>query len=126
METLLHDPSDLPRSGFFKTRLVKDGPWLAAKIFPTPCHCTVNGGDDNEPHLWKITCDRYPHPKLSAEVDGEISDPSRVWGYSNEIDRDEYQYLLQSSAWDKENDPDSPYANPDKPVDLHRMKPIAP
>lgn len=124
MET--HNPADLPRAGFFKTRIVRGGPWVGARIYETLCCCTINGGDENVEHKWQDNCDRYPRPRLSAEMDGRPSSVNRVWGVSTEIEESEYHYLVDSAAWDRENDPDSPYITANKALDINKMKPIGP
>lgn len=115
-----------PEPGFFKTRLVRNGPWVGARIFLTPCYCTINGGDDSEEHVWDDTCDRFPTPRLSAEINGRPANMDRVWMFGTDITEKEYNFLMDSAKWDRENDPDSPYVTPDKPVNIHKAKPIGP
>lgn len=120
------NPLDSPKPGYFKTRLVRNGPWIGAKIFKTPCQCTINGGDENEKHIWNESCDRYPHPELSAEIDGRPANMTRVWEFSTEVDEKEFNYLTSSARWDRQNDPDSPYVTPDKAIDINKIKPVGP
>ncbi len=46
-----------------------------------PCHCTVNGGDQEHSHPWMETCDR--HPPVIAEIDGREVDRSEFDAYAN-------------------------------------------
>lgn len=115
-----------PEPGFFKTRLVRNGPWVSARIFLTPCQCTVNGGDEEKDHPWQESCDRIIRPKLSAEINGRPANITRVWEFSTDCTKAEFEYLTRVSKWDRENDPDSPYVTPNKAIDLNKTKPIGP
>lgn len=117
---------DDPRVGFFKTKLVKNGPFVGARIFKTLCQCTVNGGDEEIKHPWEESCDRFPKPELSAEIDGRPAHITRVWEFSTEVDEKEFNYLTSSAKWDRQNDPDSPYVTPDKAIDINKIKPVGP
>ena len=63
---------DQEQPGFYQLRLVKNGAYVAARIF-RECHCTVNGGADCAAHDWCESCDRFP--PLRAEIDGEDAVP---------------------------------------------------
>ena len=121
-----HDIAGDPRPGFFKTKLVRNGPFVGARIFKTPCQCTVNGTDENLEHVWQETCDRFPRPELSAEVDGKPSTLYKVWGFSTEVEEKEFNYLRGIADWDRQNDKDSPYITPNKAIDLNKTKPVEP
>ena len=103
-----------------KVRRVRGGAWLAARIHRT-CHCTPNGGDESAPHPWRMTCDRYPH--LEAEIDGETADVMRVWTAREEITEGEYRYLMDDREHARLYRPDSPEANPHKPIDWNTLPP---
>lgn len=104
-----------PQPGLYRMRLVKGGPWVAARIHRT-CHCTVNGGDASDAHEWRDGCDRFP--ALQGEVDGRSRDPVSIWHSRIErIDEAEYRFLTDAAAWDRKHAPEAPGANPDKPID---------
>jgi len=108
---------------YFKVRMARKGPFVAAKV-SRQCACTINGGDDCLPHEWQESCDRYPD--ICSVVNGEEYPLRRLLtgGQLTVIEQKEYRYLIDAAAWDKKNDPDSPLANPTQAVDYGRMKPI--
>lgn len=107
-----------PRPGWFQTRLVSKGPLVPARIF-RECHCTPNGGDDNDPHDWAPTCDR--HPPLVAEIDGNEVEVEQVWAQGTEIDEDRYAYLVAGLAHDRAIG--STAGQIYKPLDLETINP---
>jgi len=107
-----------PRPGYFQMRLVKGGPFVAARIH-RPCQCTVNGPAE---HDWKNTCDR--HRPLCATIDGKPADIWRVWTYGKEIDRADYEYLAGVADWSRTYAPEMPEANPRMRVDLNAIPSI--
>ncbi len=108
---------------YFKMRLVHKGPFVACKIGRI-CTCTINGGDDNTAHEWSASCDRYP--PLSAEINGVSHNLERAirGGQLRAIEKTEYEFLLDSAAWDAAHDQDSPLAAPEQQVNLGSMKPV--
>lgn len=102
-----------PREGYFRMRLVKNGPYVAARIH-RPCQCTVNGPDE---HDWRPTCDRFR--PLCATLNGKPADIWRVWTYGKEVNRAEHDYLASLTDWARTYAPDMPEANPRSPVDLN-------
>ena len=111
---------DKPEPCLRQLKRVKDGVWLPARIHRT-CHCTVNGGDESAPHDWRDTCDRYPH--LEAEINGRPADVNRVWTSGEAIDEAEYRYLMDDREHARRHRPDSPEANPERPVDFDTLPP---
>lgn len=105
-----------PEIGFYRMKLVKDGPLMAARIW-RPCSCTVTGGDAQLEHPWQEACDRFP--RLVGEIDGRRVDPDRIWESKSEpIDEAEFKFLRDDAKWCRENAPAEPRANPDQPIDL--------
>ncbi len=100
-----------PEVGFYKRKLVKHGPFVAARIYIIP-------GDRNE--LGELESDDI----WCCEVDGEQRDPWDQWTWltGNEITEAQYNYMRASADWDRENDPDSPFANPKQPIDISKTK----
>lgn len=111
---------DRPESGFYRTRLVKDGAWVAARIW-RPCSCTVNGGDSQAEHDWRDTCDRYP--RLRCEVDGKDRDPVLAWPSlaGRAISESEFQYLNDTADWARKYAPTDPAATPGRAINLGEM-----
>lgn len=103
---------DDPEPGFFRTRLVKGGPYVAARIRRT-CACTINGP---RVHDWRDDCDRFP--PLIADIDGEETSLDRVWHGGEPISEDMWTYYTQNRAWAIINDETQPEANAGKKVDL--------
>lgn len=109
---------DQEQPGFYQLRLVKNGAYVAARIF-RECHCTVNGGADCAAHDWCESCDRFP--PLRAEIDGEDAEPQRVWISGRPIPEAEYRFLIADAAHCRAHLPSDPKANPRKAVDFHSM-----
>lgn len=103
------DVNPQPECGWFKRRLVKGGPFVPAKIW---MHQPV--GEDG--HL----CD---DEILQCEVDGLCRDPSDQWSWlaGNPISEAEFKFLTATRQWAEQNSPDEPYANPQDPVDWHKV-----
>ena len=114
-----------PKPGFFKVRLAKGGPYVGAQIGRF-CHCSINGGDENEMHSWQETCDRYPH--LSAMINGEFREKTLSYMATDAIDslmlfgdmitEAEYDYLIDDRKWAEENAPHLPEAQPRQKVNI--------
>jgi hypothetical protein len=72
----------LPECGWFKRRLVRNGPWVAARIW---CE------RDIDPETFELTGPE----RLRCEVDGDYRDAADQWTYLTPITRAEYDALLQ-------------------------------
>jgi len=86
----LHDPrhprfEDEPQCGFFRLRMVKNGPWVAARIF---CEREVDAA----------TGELLGDERMVCEVGGERRDPSRVWTSVRPITREAYDALVREHA----------------------------
>lgn len=97
---------DEPQCGYFETRLVKGGPFVAARIWMYQPVDEESGdliGDEN----------------LQCEVDGKYRDPAQAWSwlYNLPIDEARFKFLTDLRAWAEKNAPNEPFANPKKPVD---------
>lgn len=77
-KTPRHD--GLPECGWFKTRLVKDGPWVPAKIWVER---------DIDPVTGELTAPE----EYRAEVDGMSRDPAKIWTFLKPISRAEFDEL---------------------------------
>lgn len=101
------DP-DVPIAGFFKMRLRSGGVFVGVKIWMGPPLDPFDGTELDRSHRW------------NALANGRPIDLERAWPKcaGDPIDAAEYAYLTQLQAWGEENAPNSPQANPNKPVDL--------
>jgi hypothetical protein len=101
---------DNPKPCFMKVRLVKRGPFVAARI-------------RHEDGLWwseveGTPCD-FPHedPAKAARV-------LELWASGIFIDQAEYEYMLALAAHAAEHAPNSPIANPKDPIRLKTLPPL--
>lgn len=101
-----------PEPGFFKVRLVRGGPWVAARIFrPCPIEVLVYGE-------WQAI-DRWP--ALAAEIDGESCPVDRVWLFGNTITQLEFEVLGAKAGWARAYQPEHPQAKPRERVNRLTM-----
>jgi hypothetical protein len=108
-----------PEPGFYRMKRVKGGVWVPVRVW-RPCRCTIGGEAEHE---WSDACDR--HPPLRALIDGhEDADPLPLWTWLHPITEAEYWFLVEDHAWARANAPELPEADPQRPVDLGKMKPL--
>lgn len=104
----------LPEAGYYRTKMVRGGPWCAVFIWhgPTP------DPETGEP------LDRSPH--WQATVNGAEIDVWNVWPFVSDkrIEREEYDYLMALSKHAKTHAPEMPEAEPTKRIDFNRTKPV--
>lgn len=102
---------DAPEPGIFRLRLVKGGPFVAAKI------------------------ERHSDGRWQAFVNGDPEDEgdhdpvrarsvTRIWNYGVRISEDEYHVLIGTVAWAMANAPDAPEAHPTESINLDRLPPL--
>lgn len=109
------DP-DHPESGCYAVKLVKGGPEVAAKIWHDKrpeegvdiWWATTDGGQSAETHS---------DPQLNETV-------QQIWLFGRKIDDLEYDFMLARAAHARQHEPNSPWANPRKPMDLRTIPPI--
>jgi hypothetical protein len=113
-------PVDLnvPEPGLYQTRLVKGGPWVPVEIVRL-CACTVNGTTHNVDHEWQPSCDRFSR-ELRCTVDGQVDDIWRYWPHvaRHRLDRESFDLLVETIAYERRHLPGSPYHTPRQPADL--------
>jgi len=108
-----------PVAGTYRMKRTKGGVWTPVLIYRLCC-CTIGGDVD---HMWSERCDRFP--PLQAVIDGiEDADPLQIWTWLHPIAQAEYDLLMSSHAWARENAPELPEANTRKAVDLNALKPL--
>jgi hypothetical protein len=75
----IHD--GVPECGWFKTRLVRGGPWVAVEIKVVRDICPETG-------------ELLGPERLVAICDGDRRDPARLWTHLTPITRDEHAALI--------------------------------
>lgn len=113
-----------PALGFYRIRLVKNGPWVAAEIALADDIYTVTNAVFG--HVWSGT-----HETLIAETDAALLEGRafthpllRVLLFGQPITPDEYAYLTARRAWATEHARDQPEAAALAPIDLDTMPPL--
>ena len=101
---------DVPMTGYFRIRLVRGGPFVAASI-----DITADG-------LWRVMVNGEPSAACAEPWD--CPGMERVWFYGHRIDHAEHDYLVALSAHARAHDATHPLAQPGRPIDLHAMAPI--
>lgn len=102
-----HPPINIsePHCGYFKTKLVKDGPFVPVHIF------------------WRGPKDEHGRPTGDEEmvclVNGKEADVLETWTRvaDRPIQLAEYEYLVNLGKYAKEHDSREPLANPTAPID---------
>jgi hypothetical protein len=112
-----------PEPGFFKMRLVRGGPWVAALIW-RPCPMILPQPSEMTPALedWCFPTER---PRLlRATISEDEASPNEVWERGSRISPREYQKLLDVHRYAVAYAPHEPEANPRRKVDLGRQPSI--
>jgi hypothetical protein len=102
---------DIPEEGFYRTKLHRNGPFVAARIWRSVAKDPVTGE----------TLDRSP--VLLAELDGQSIDADVLWPSvaGRSITEAEYRFLKADKQWAEKYAPSDPVANPTQAVDLRSM-----
>lgn len=101
---------DEPEPGFYRAKLVRRGPWVAAHVSQDDdgLWVVVVNGDERERSFdpWSIAWlrDRYH--------------------YADRITQDEHAYLIATARWAEVNDPNHPAANPRQPIRATTIPPL--
>lgn len=84
---------DDPQCGWFKRRLVKDGPWVPARIWLE--QKIDQDGELTAPEI------------LRCEVDGRPRDPHNEWTWlaARPIGKKEFEYMTDLRSWQRANAP---------------------
>jgi hypothetical protein len=80
---LIHD--GLPEAGWYRTRFVKGGPWVAVEI---------RVEREIDPETFELT----EPERLVAIADGERRDPSSLWTFLEPISRAEHDAIIARAA----------------------------
>ena len=106
---------DAPVPGFFRLKLVKRGVFVGAQIIYAPTADPVTGEPLDRSWYWHGVLNGVPDPNPMP-----IPTPRtwQIWLHGDPIPEAEYRFLVADREWASENSPDSPEANPTKPVDF--------
>lgn len=112
---MLMSEVDIPVPGFYRLRLVKSGPWCAVKIWDEA---------ERDPETNELIEDQ----QFRCLINGKEVDPwryaERVNCFGQPIDEAEYRYMLDTESWARTYDPEAPEADPYRPVDINKIKPV--
>jgi len=91
---------EVPEAGFYRTRLVRGGPYVPARIW-------VEGTVDHTGHL---TGDEV----FRCQIDGRDADPFEKWPWllSEPITQQEFDFMAANAAWARQHAPGDPRASP--------------
>jgi len=108
---------------YYAVRLAKNGPRCGLKVLYGVPNDPVTGEPLDRSPRWQCWLnDESVEPwSVIMELDGVTQQPV-INGEL--IDEAEYKYLCDVSQWASAHAPDSPEANPRRPIDLAAMKPI--
>lgn len=111
-----------PEPGLFRIRLVKGGPWVAARITHGPARDPVTGESLDRSPMWvgeiagKPTGPAAPCPHAAGIF--------QIWERGEPITIAEYRHLCAVKDHADRYAPDMPEANPRRPIDLNLVRPV--
>jgi hypothetical protein len=99
-----------PECGWFKTRVIRGGLFIPARIWMYQ-------------HVCPSTGELLDDEVLQCEVDGKYRDPAEEWPWlmARPISKAEYKYMVARQEWTKAYAPDDPAARPRQPVDWTKV-----
>lgn len=109
---------DDPKPGFFKTRLVKGGPFVTAEIRHGPA-LDEDGAPLDRSYLWEAIKNgkhvRAPHPEpMRAGV-------FLVWHSATPIDEATFRFMRANESHAESYRPHDPLSTPDRRADVKRF-----
>lgn len=102
---------DTPQSGWYKRKLIKDGPWVPARI-------------------WREAAIDFQTDKPSKTIENifctvgdAAKNPVDQWGWllNAPISESDYNHMMKLRAWVMKHAPHEPQANPEKAIDWNRV-----
>lgn len=118
---------DLPVAGYYRTKLVKGGPFVPVRIYfgqpvidgelqdRSPCWCVEVDGQTDK---WEMDKETGYRCRVRRDVE-------EVWPHCarEPITRQRYEWMVKHAAWAKENAPDHPKASPREAIDWNTLPP---
>lgn len=113
--------SDEPVAGFYRTTLVRGGPFVAVRIWWGPP--VVDGDELDRSPRWNVEVDGRTD-RLDKDGGRELLDIERFWPWCGRhpIPEEEYRHMLQVARHARAHDPALPQAAPDQPVEWNSTK----
>ncbi len=114
-----------PTAGYYATRLVKDGPRVAVRIWFG--QAIIDGEEQDRSPGWFVEIDgrtdRWEKDDDTGYRCRVPIDVDRAWPFcGNEpITEQEYRYLVAHAGWAREHQPNHPKAQPRKAVDFNTL-----
>jgi hypothetical protein len=114
-----------PVEGFYATKLVRNGPRVAVRIWFG--QAIIDGDPQDRAPGWFVEIDGQTD-RVERGGDGYRCrvplEVDRAWPHcaKDKITEAEYAYLVAHAAWAREHQPDHPKAQPRKPIDFHTVK----
>ena len=114
-----------PIAGHYATRLVKDGPRVAVRIWYGAA--VIAGEEQDRGHDWRVEIDgRTDRWELDADTGYRCRvalELERAWPFcaKDKITEAEFRYLTAHAGWAREHSPNHPKANPRKAVDFNTL-----
>lgn len=122
-------PSWPPIAGYYKTRAIKGGPEVAARIWYG--NAIIDGEEQDRGHDWRCEIagrtDRWERDEATGYRCRVPLHIDRLWPISQakRIEKHVYDYMLAHAEWAKNTAPASqPTATPHVAVDLSKSQPI--
>lgn len=103
--TPLHQIPHDPQDGYFKTRLIRNGPWVPARIW-------------RDPEVDFVTDKPTGFDIVKCEVDGRARNPLSAWLMVAKfpITKADFDHRVALSSWSKTHAPKSAEANPKEAI----------
>lgn len=115
-----------PIAGYYGTKLVKNGPRVAVRIWFG--QAIIDGEEQDRTPGWFVEIDAKTDRIEKDEDTGYLCrvplDVERAWPHcaKDPITEAEYRYLVAHAEWAREHAPDHPKANPRKAVDFNTVR----
>lgn len=110
---------DVPEEGYYRTKIARGGPWVAARIYRSVALDQETGEPlDRSPVLIGEMYDAATGPRFV--------DPYELWPRvcGQSISEVEFSHMMRVKGWADKYDLSAPEAAPRKSIDLNRIKPI--
>lgn len=106
--------ANTPIAGHYKMRMVRDGPWVAIKLWFAPSNDPITGEVLDRSPVWQC----LKHGVLVP------FDDVWPWCANHPITPGEYRFILDTYKWAMTHAPDEPEAAPATPIDINKTRPV--